>query len=72
VTLIIDAAPLVALADRRDPLQTAVREVLVTEPGNLVIPAPVTCGCEVTIQPIMPARVGRDQRVVLIAVPSAA
>lgn len=42
MTLLIDAAPLVALADRRDPLQHAVREVLKAERGALVIAAPVT------------------------------
>jgi hypothetical protein len=42
VTLIIDAAPLVALADRAD----RVREVLVDEPGTLIVPAPVTAGID--------------------------
>lgn len=41
-TLIIDAAPLVALADVRDNRLEAVRNVLEREPGDLVIPAPVT------------------------------
>ena len=40
--MIIDAAPLVSLADRRDPRQPLVRHVLDTEPGALVVPAPVT------------------------------
>jgi len=42
VTLIVDAAPLVALGDRKDPRHAAVRELLESEPGDLVIPAPVT------------------------------
>jgi predicted nucleic acid-binding protein len=42
VTLILDAAPLVALADRNDPMRAAVRDVLQAEQGALVIPAPVT------------------------------
>jgi uncharacterized protein len=42
VTLIVDAAALVALGDRRDPRHAAVREFLQSEPGDLVIPAPVT------------------------------
>lgn len=42
MTLIVDAAPLVALGDRRDPRHAAVRELLESEPGDLVIPAPVT------------------------------
>jgi len=42
MTLIIDAAPLVALADNSDRLHERVRFVLASEPGQLVIPAPVT------------------------------
>jgi predicted nucleic acid-binding protein len=42
MTLIVDAAPLVALADASDRLHGAVRSILTSEPGPLVIPAPVT------------------------------
>jgi len=42
VTLIVDAAPLVALADSGDPLQERVEAVLTSEPGPLIVPAPVT------------------------------
>jgi len=42
VTLICDAAPLVALADKSDPMGPAILEVLRSEPGKLVVPAPVT------------------------------
>jgi predicted nucleic acid-binding protein len=42
VTLVIDAAPLVALADERDPLRDEVHELLRSERGGLFIPAPVT------------------------------
>jgi predicted nucleic acid-binding protein len=42
MTLIVDAAPLVALADASDRLHDQVRSVLTSEPGPLVIPAPVT------------------------------
>jgi predicted nucleic acid-binding protein len=42
VTLVVDAAPLVALADRRDPQRGAVERVLADEPGQLLMPAPVT------------------------------
>lgn len=42
MTLLVDAAPLVALADRRDPARDAVRTALEGEPGALVIAAPVT------------------------------
>ena len=41
VTLIIDAAPLVALGDRRDPQHEIIHDVLRRERGVLVVPAPV-------------------------------
>lgn len=40
--IVIDAAPIIALADRRDPMRLRVLEVLQSEPGPLLIPAPVT------------------------------
>ncbi len=42
MTLVLDAAPLVAFADRRDPDHSAVADTLERERGGLVIPAPVT------------------------------
>jgi len=42
VTLVLDAAPLVALADRGDPMRETLLETLRGEPGALVLPAPVT------------------------------
>jgi uncharacterized protein len=42
VTLVLDAAPLVALADPREPERAAILGALKDEPGALVIPAPVT------------------------------
>lgn len=42
MTLIIDAAPLVALADTADRMREPVRAALTAEAGPLVIPAPVT------------------------------
>ena len=42
MTLILDAAPLVALADSTDREHAAVASVLEAESGPLVIPAPVT------------------------------
>jgi uncharacterized protein len=42
VTLILDAAPLVALGDSRDPLHAAVGDVLRAEGGDLIVPAPVS------------------------------
>ncbi|MDQ3676981.1 MAG: PIN domain-containing protein [Actinomycetota bacterium] len=42
MTLLIDAAPLVALADPGDPQREAILGTLAEEPGPLVIPAPTT------------------------------
>jgi hypothetical protein len=42
LTLLIDAAPLVALADPDEPRRNSILEVLTGEPGALVIPAPTT------------------------------
>jgi predicted nucleic acid-binding protein len=42
VTLVIDAAPLVALADEREPRRSEILEILRAERGSLFIPAPVT------------------------------
>ena len=38
----IDAAPVVALADAREPRRAAILEVLARERGRLLIPAPTT------------------------------
>jgi uncharacterized protein len=42
VTLVIDAGPLVALADEREPRREEILEILRSERGRLFIPAPVT------------------------------
>ncbi len=42
MTLIVDAAPLVALADSTDRMHKPTREVLAVEPGELIIPAAVS------------------------------
>ena len=42
MTLLVDAAPVVALADPREPNRDKILEILADEPGALVIPAPVT------------------------------
>jgi uncharacterized protein len=42
VTLVIDAAPLVALADAREPRRDEILDLLCAERGSLFIPAPVT------------------------------
>ena len=42
MTLLVDAAPLVALADEREPLREEVLDFIRSERGGLFIPAPVT------------------------------
>ncbi len=42
MTLVLDAAPLVGLADEREPEREAILAILRTERGGLFVPAPVT------------------------------
>ena len=42
MTLLIDTAPLVALADAAEPRRDAILAAIEQEPGSLVIPAPTT------------------------------
>ena len=42
MTLLLDAAPLIAFFDPDDPVQPTIKRVLVDEPGALVLPAPVS------------------------------
>jgi predicted nucleic acid-binding protein len=42
LTLLIDTAPVVALADAREPRRAQILQLLESEPGSLVIPAPAT------------------------------
>jgi len=64
VTLVVDAAPLVALADRRDRMQAHVAALLRGEPGELVVPAPVTSA----VDDLRPARrrLDRDDHEIVI------
>ena len=62
MTLVLDAAPLVALADRADPMQGAVEAALRTEPGDLVIPAPVCA----EVDHLLGTRLGRAARVAFL------
>lgn len=62
MTLLVDAAPLVALADRRDPLRQAVREVLVVERGGLVIAAPAAAEADY----LLSQRIGRAARLAFL------
>lgn len=58
MTLVVDAAPLVALADTADPKREAILEVLRSEPGALIVPAPVTA----EIDYLLGQRFGRSAR----------
>lgn len=62
MTLVLDTAPLVALADRRDPLQASVEAVLRDEPGELVVPAPVTA----EVDYLLGSRLGRSARLAFL------
>ena len=42
MTLLVDAAPIVALADPNEPQREAILSLLRDEPGALVVPAPIT------------------------------
>jgi predicted nucleic acid-binding protein len=62
VTLIIDAAPLVALAQWDEPRRAAILDTLRVEPGALVIPSPVTA----EIDYMLGQRFGRAARVAFL------
>lgn len=62
MTLIIDAAPLIALADSRDPQQRIVAAILMSEHGELVIPAPVAT----EVDYLLGARLGRPARIAFL------
>ncbi len=62
MTLLVDAAPLVALADRRDPWRDAVRDVLSEEPGVIVVPAPVAAEADY----LLGHRIGRSARLAFL------
>lgn len=62
MTLIVDAAPLVALADSSDRLQARVETVLRNEPGELVIPAPVSA----EVDYLLGHRLGRPARLAFL------
>lgn len=63
MTLLVDAAPLVAVADRRDPMQAAVERTLREEPGERIIPAPVTA----EVDYLLGRRLGRAARLAFLA-----
>ena len=58
----VDAAPLVAVADRRDPMQPRVEKLLEAEAGELVIPAPITS----EVDYVLGRRLGRGSRLAFL------
>jgi uncharacterized protein len=62
LTLVLDAAPLVAVADRRDPMRARVESLLRNEPGELLIPAPVTA----EVDYLLGRRLGRSARLAFL------
>lgn len=62
MTLLIDTAPLVALADQHDPMRSAVRSVLTEEPGALVLPAAVAA----EVDYLLGKRIGRSARLAFL------
>lgn len=63
MTLILDAAPLVAAGDVRDPMGPAVRQLISQEPGDLVIPAPMTA----EVDYLLGQRLGRRARLAFLS-----
>lgn len=63
MTLIVDAAPLIALADEGDSRRLDVADALMRERGPLVIPAPVTAEADYMLR----TRLGRVASRALLA-----
>lgn len=62
MTLVVDTGPLIALADRLDPLKPRVEAVLQDEDGELVIPAPITA----EVDYLLGKRLGRKARLAFL------
>jgi predicted nucleic acid-binding protein len=62
VTLVVDAGPLVAVADRRDPIGPRVEALLREEAGELVVPAPITA----EVDYLLGRRLGRRARLAFL------
>lgn len=63
MTLLIDTAPLVALADASEPRRAAILSAIEDEPSSLVIPAPTTA----EIDYLLGARLGNPARRAFLA-----
>jgi predicted nucleic acid-binding protein len=62
LTLVLDAAPLVAVADRRETMQPLIKALLQEEPGELVVPAPVAA----EVDYLLGRRLGRVARLAFL------
>lgn len=62
MTLILDAAPLVAVADRRDPMRPRIEAMLRDEVGELVIPSPISA----EVDYLLGKRLGRLARLAFL------
>ncbi len=62
MTLILDAAPVVALAEHDDPRRAEILEIMQGEPGELIMPAPVTA----EVDYLLGRRYGRPARVAFL------
>ena len=62
MTLVLDAAPLVAVADRRDSMQPLIEALLREEAGELVVPAPITA----EVDYLLGRRLGRVARLAFL------
>jgi predicted nucleic acid-binding protein len=62
LTLVLDAAPLVAVADRRDSMQPLIEALLREEAGELVVPAPITA----EVDYLLGRRLGRVARLAFL------
>jgi predicted nucleic acid-binding protein len=58
LTLLIDAGPIVALADRNEPQRKQILGTLNDEPGDLIVPAPTTA----EVNYLLGRRFGPDAR----------
>lgn len=50
MTIIVDAAPIISLSERREPRNHVVSRILRTYPGRLILPAPVTAEVDYLLQ----------------------
>jgi predicted nucleic acid-binding protein len=59
LTLILDAGPLVALAEVNDRRAAIIQTILAAEPGELIVPAPVTAEVDYLLRTRGGAEAGR-------------